>query len=75
MVVRPVVADTLDFHWFVRAARGPPAADGARCVKVCSRAILLAFVSRAKRGKSSLVTEAVLGVRGAGVIVLDGRDS
>ncbi len=75
MVLRPVVAETFAFHWFVRAARGAPDAEGARCVRVCSLAIRLAFVSRAKRGSSSLDLAGEKGVRGAGVCVMDGSTS
>ena len=75
MVLRPVVAETLAFHWFVRVASGAPAAEGARCATVCSRAMRLAFVSRAKRGSSSLDLAGEYGASGAGVCVLDGSTS
>lgn len=75
MALNPVVAETLAFHWLVRVASGAPAAEGARCATVCSRAMRLAFVSRAKRGNSSLDLAGEKGVRGAGVCVLDGSTS
>lgn len=75
MALKPVVAETLAFHWLVRVARGAPAAEGARWATVCSRAIRLAFVSRANRGNSSLDLAGENGVRGAGVCVLDGSTS
>lgn len=75
MALKPVVAETLAFHWLVRVASGAPAAEGARCATVCSRAMRLAFVSRAKRGSSSLDLAGEYGVSGAGVCVLDGSTS
>ena len=74
MALNPVVAETLVFHWLVRVASGAPA-DGARCATVCSRAMRLAFVSRAKRGNSSLDLAGEYGVKSAGVCVLEGRTS
>jgi hypothetical protein len=59
----------------VRVASGAPAAEGARCPTVCSRAMRLAFVSRAKRGNSSLDLAGENGIGGAGVCVLEGRIS
>jgi hypothetical protein len=75
MVVKPVVAETLAFHWFVRAARGAPWPDGARCASTCSLAMRLALVSRANRGNSSLDLAGEYGVSGAGVPVRDGNES
>ena len=76
MVLKPVVADTLAFHWFVSAARGAaPWPEGARCASTCSLAIRLALVSRANRGSSSLDLAGEYGVSGAGVLVRDGNES
>jgi len=74
-VLRPVVAETLAFHWFVSAVRGAPWPEGARCESTCSLAMRLALVSRANRGSSSLDLAGEYGVSGAGVPVREGKVS
>jgi hypothetical protein len=69
MVLKPVLTENLVFHWLARGASGAPAAERVRCATVCSRAMRLAFVSRANLGNSVLDLDGEYGGSGAGVCV------